>query len=67
VSPVSACNTTTTLSRFGDSSPHRCTAIVTSSITAPFSKVSEPMSTNPTSPSAGSVAVDTSKTVMTPP
>ena len=26
-SPVSACSTTTTLSRFGDSSPHRCTAM----------------------------------------
>ena len=56
-SPVRACSTTTTLSRFGESSPHRCTAIVTSSTTAPFSSVSGPMSTRPTSPSAGRVAV----------
>ena len=32
-------------------------------MTAPFSSVSEPMSTTPTSPSAGSVAVGTSKIV----
>src|ERR1700733_9736240 len=63
-SPVRACNTTTTLSRVGDSSPQRCTAIETSSMTAPLSVVIEPMSTRPTSPSAGSVCVGTSKIVM---
>ena len=62
-SPVSACRTTTTLSRVGDSSPQRCTAMLTSSITAPLSSVSEPMSTTPTSPSAGSVCVGTSEIV----
>src|SRR5262249_10819250 len=54
-SPVSAGSTTTTLSRVGDNSPQRCTAIRTSSITAPLSRVSEPMSTKPISPSGGSV------------
>src|ERR1700726_3222444 len=43
-SPVSACSTTTTLSRVGDSSPQQCTAMLTSSSTAPLSRVSEPMS-----------------------
>src|SRR5271157_5137183 len=42
-SPVRACSTTTTLSRVGDSSPQRCTAMSTSSITAPLSSISEPM------------------------
>src|SRR5262249_51491330 len=54
-SPVSACSTTTTLSRAGDNSPQRCTAMQTSSITTPLSSVSEPISTTPISPSAGSV------------
>src|SRR5689334_13203751 len=63
-SPVSACNTTTTLSRAGESSPQRCTAMQTSSITVPLSSVSEPMSITPTSPSAGSVWVGTSEIVM---
>src|ERR1700735_2583767 len=40
-SPVSACNTRTTLSRAGDNSPHRCTAMLTSSSTTPLSNVSE--------------------------
>src|ERR1700756_1082827 len=38
-SPVSACSTTTTLSRVGDNSPQRCTAIQTSPITPPLSVV----------------------------
>ena len=63
-SPVSACKTTTTLSRAGDNSPHRCTAMLTSSITAPLSSVSEPIPTTPTSPSAGSVCVGTSEIVI---
>src|ERR1700758_3211551 len=63
-SPDSACITTTTLSRVGDNSPQRCTAIQTSSITAPFSRVSEPMWTKPISPSAGSVWLEISKIVM---
>ena len=66
-SPVSACSTTTTLSRAGDSSPQRWMAIQTSSITAPLSVVSEPMWTKPTSPSAGSVCVGTSEIVMSEP
>src|SRR5271167_2559410 len=66
-SPVSACSTTTTLSRAGDSSPQRCTAIETSSMTPPFSSRRGPMPTTPTSPSAGSSVVDTSKTVTGPP
>src|SRR5277367_2874688 len=63
-SPVSACRTTTTLSRLGDNSPHRCTAMLTSSSTTPLSSVSEPTSTMPTSPSAGSVCVGTSEIVI---
>src|SRR5271168_2951404 len=63
-SPVSACSTTTTLSRVGDSSPQRWTAIQTLSMTAPLSVVTEPMSTRPISPSAGSVFVGTSEIVM---
>src|SRR5690349_4673778 len=55
-SPVSACSTTTTLSRVGDSSPHRCTAMVTSGRTVPFSRSSAPMFTSPISPSAGRFA-----------
>src|SRR6202035_4850343 len=62
-SPVSACRTTTTLSRVGDNSPHRCTAMLTSSSTTPLSSVSEPTSTMPTSPSAGSVCVGASEIV----
>jgi hypothetical protein len=49
----------TTLSRSGDNSPHRCTAMLTSSMTAPLSSVSEPTSTMPISPSAGSVWLGT--------
>ncbi|CNM80025.1 Uncharacterised protein [Mycobacterium tuberculosis] len=63
-SPVSACKTTTTLSRAGDNLPQRCTAIQTSSITAPLSSCSEPTSIRPISPSAGSVWVGTSEIVM---
>src|SRR6201994_499184 len=66
-SPVSACSTTTTLSRAGDSSPQRWTAMETSSITSPLSVVSEPTSTNPISPSAGSVWVGTWEIVMSGP
>src|SRR6202007_2229164 len=66
-SPVSACSTTTTLSRVGDSSPHRCTAMSTSSMTTPLSSVSEPMWTTPTSPSAGSVWVGTCEIVISGP
>ncbi|OOK84690.1 homoserine O-acetyltransferase domain protein [Mycobacterium kansasii] len=62
-SPVRACSTTTTLSRLGDNLPQRCTAMQTSSITAPLSRRSEPMSTRPISPSAGSVWVGTSEIV----
>src|SRR6201996_801240 len=62
-SPVSACSTTTTLSWVGDSSPQRYTAMLTSSSTTPLSSVSEPTSTMPTSPSAGSVCVGTSEIV----
>src|SRR6201995_4472840 len=66
-SPVSACSTTTTLSRAGDNSPQRCTAIQTLSITTPLSSVSEPRSTTPVSPSAGSVWVGTSEIVIAAP
>ena len=63
-SPVRACSTRTTLSRLGDSSPQRCTAIETSSITSPLSRVSGPMSTTSTSPSAGSAMTDSCERVM---